>query len=217
MSRWSRLVPLCGVLFVALLVGSFAWSGNSPGVKASGAKVIQFYTAHHDAQQNSAFLGMYAAVLFLFFAAWLRGYLRRTAQPAAGTLAALSFGGAVLFAAGGTLQNGLQFALSDAPGSLSAGAAQALNVLDNDLFLPLIVGGCVFMIANGIAAVRLGVLPAWLGWIAILIGVVTVTPVGFVGFLAVLGWVLVASVVLTVREWQATPAVSPGQPVDATT
>jgi hypothetical protein len=189
---------LCGVIFVALLVTSFALSGSTPGVKASGAEVVRYYTAHRGHQSASGFLSMYGVIFFLFFAVALRSYLRR-ARPDADTLAALSLAGAVLLAVGGCIFGGLQIALSDAPSALSGGAAQALNVISNDLFLPLIAGTCVFMIANGLAVVLHRAFPAWLGWIALLIGVVSVTPIGFFGFLGTMAWVLVASTLMLMR------------------
>jgi hypothetical protein len=213
-SRWSRWAPLCGVIFVGLMVTSFALSGSSPGVKASGAKVVSYYTAHRGHQQASGFMGMYGVVFFLFFAGCLRGYLRRL-RPEAGTLAALSLAGAVLLAVGGSIFTGLQIALSDAPSALSADAAQALNVISNDLFVPLIAGTCVFMIANGLAIVRDRALPVWLGWIALLIGVVTVTPIGFFGFLATLAWVLIVSILMVIRASHAAVADT-DQPAAAT-
>ncbi|HZT84121.1 MAG TPA: hypothetical protein VE984_01715 [Gaiellaceae bacterium] len=216
MSKWSRWAPLCGVVFVGCLVVSFALSGNSPGVKASGEKVIGFYTAHRGAQQGAGFVGVYGLVFFLFFAAAFRDYLRR-ARPETGALAALSFGGAIVMAVGGGILTSVQIALSDGPSALSPGAAQALNVLSNDVFVPLIAGASVFMIANGLVTLRHGVLPGWLGWVALLIGVVALTPVGFIGFLATLGWVLVVSVLIVVREARAKPAPAAGDSAAAAT
>jgi hypothetical protein len=215
MSKWGKWAPLCGVVFVGLLVASFALSGNSPGADASGAKVLSFYTAHRGEQQGAAFLGMYALVFFLFFAAAFRGYVRRI-RPESGSLATLSFGGALLLAVGGGVLSATQFALSDSPGHLSAGAAQALNVLNNDIFIPLVAGACVFMIANGLVTIRHGALPAWLGWTALLIGVVSVTPIGFFGFMATIAWVLIVSVLIVVREVRATAAAPAARPAAAT-
>ena len=198
MSRWSRWMPACGVLFVALLVASFALSGNTPGTDATGQQVISFYTAHSSKEQASNFLALYAVVFFVFFAAVLRAHLRR-ARPDGGALATASLGGAILVAVGGAIFCALGIALSDVPDKLDPGAAQALNVLTNDFFAPLIIGTCVFMIANGLAILRWEALPAWLGWVAIVIGVVAVTPVGFFAFLVTMAWVLVVSVLLLVR------------------
>jgi hypothetical protein len=177
--------------------------------------VVSWFTDHKSSQQASALLGMYAVVFFLFFAAALRAFILRV-RPDAGGLAAMSLVGAVLIAVGGAAFSSITFALSDKPDKLGADAAQALNALNNDFFVPLTAGVCVFMIANGLAAVRWGFLPAWLGWIAILIGIVAVTPVGFFAFLATIVWIIVVSVVMFLRGPAAgAPATTP--PPAATT
>jgi hypothetical protein len=216
MSRWSKWVPLTGVAFAALIIASFAVSGETPGVGASPQHVVSWFTDHKDSQLASALLGMYAVVFFLFFAAFLRSYIVRV-RPEAGALAALSLGGAVLLAVGGAAFAAITFALADKPDKLGGDAAQALNVLNNDFFAPLVIGACVFMIANGIATVRWGILPAWLGWIAILIGVVCVTPIGFFGVLASVAWVIVVSVLLFLRAPAETAPPAPAPTATTTT
>jgi hypothetical protein len=142
----------------------------------------------------------------------------RRVEPQTGTLAALSLGGAVLLAVGCAIFTSTTIAVSDAPDKLGSDAAQALNVLNNDFFAPLIVGVCVFMIANALATIRWGVLPAWLGWIAIVIAIVSVTPIGFFGFLATVVCVIVVSVLLFLQAptEAAATASPPPQPPPAT-
>lgn len=207
MARWMTLAPLTGVVFVVLLAVSFALSGSTPGAGATGQHVISYYSAHKGSEQASAFLALYGVVFFLFFAANLRSYFRAALGGSA--LPTLSFGGAVVVAVGGAIFASITIALSDVPGKLGAGAAQALNVLSNDFFVPLIVGTCVFMIANGLATLRSRALPVWLGWIALLLGVIAVTPIGFFGFLGLMGWTLVVSVLLVLRARNRPAATSP--------
>jgi hypothetical protein len=197
MSRWTRLAPLTGVAFFALLLASFIVGGSTPGTGDSGQSVINFYTAHKDKEMVSAFLGFYAVVFFLFFAGVLRARLRKALPESA--LPPISFAGAIFIAIAGSVFASVTIALTDVPDKLGPDAAQALNLLVNDFFAPLIAGVCVFMIANGIATLRYAVLPAWLGWIAILIGIVAVTPIGFFGFLAMAIWTLIVSVLLYAR------------------
>jgi hypothetical protein len=49
----------------------------------------------------------------------------------------------------------------------------------------------------------------WLGWIALVLGVLMFTPVGFFAFLASGLWIALASVALTMQE-RAQPAGLPG-------
>lgn len=85
----------------------------------------------------------------LFFASALRVRLRGRAEG----LAALGFGGGILAAGGGILSS-VGLALADVPSKLDPSAAQALNVLSNDVFLPFTIGFTAFMIGNGLAVVR---------------------------------------------------------------
>lgn len=195
--RWKGRAPLLGIVFAALLVGSIALAWNTPNSDATGAKVLSYYQAHKSDVTASGILGALAAVFWLFFAGSLRDFLRRSG--ASDGLAATAFGGAILFAAGGALFSSLNFALGDVPSHLDPAAAQALNVLGNDLFFPIAAGGAVFALATGIAIVRAAVLPVWLGWVAIVIGVVSCSPAGFLAFFALLIWTVIASVLVSAR------------------
>lgn len=196
--RWSRFVPLTGVVFVALLVATNVLLGSAPESGDSGAKVIAFYEAHRTNVQISSYLTGLSLFFGLFFYACLRDYLARA--RAGQRLAATAFGGAVLFAVGGGIAAGSQFALADVPSKLSPAAAQALNLIENDTAVfALTAGVAVLLMASGIAILRTRLLPVWLGWIAIVIAVVGLTPVGFLAFLAAGLWTLVASILIYAR------------------
>jgi hypothetical protein len=202
---------LTGVVFVVLTVVGFAISNNSPNSDASGQKVIAFYEAHRSRARASDILVVLGFGFFLFFAGSLRSYLRRT--PAAEELSALVLAGAVMLAVGAAIFGGLDWALADVPNKLDPAAAQALNVLNSNLFFPIAIGGAVFGIATGLAILRGAALPNWLGWVALVIGIVTLTPAAFPAFLAFLAWSLVASVLLYIRGGaapQAPVATAPG-------
>ena len=204
MKRWT---PLTGVAFVILLVISFIVSGSTPDPDDSAQKVVSFYKDNDTKEIVSALIGAYAALFFVFFAGVLRGTLRR-AEPEPGTLSVITFGGAVLAAVGALIFAALSFTLGDLADKLDPSAMQALNALSGDFFFPLSVGVSAFQIASGIATVRWGPLPKWLGWVGIVIGVVAVTPAGFFALLVSLAWVLVASIVLATRAEPV--AVQPG-------
>ena len=71
-------------------------------------------------------------------------------------------------------------------------------LFEND-FIPLAVGLQLFLLGVGLAAWRLGVLPKWLAGIALVLGVVAVTPIGFVTFLAMALWIPITSILLALR------------------
>lgn len=198
LDRMSRYAPFTGIVFVVLAVIGIFTSHTSPHANATGARVISFYTAHKSSQEASDLVFGLAFAFFLFFVAALYGYLRRT--PAAQNMALLGLVGALLFSVGILLFSSVDYALAYASRSLAPDAAQALNVLDNELFLPLFIGGIVFGIATGLAVVRSGLLPAWLGWAVMVFGIASGTPAFVVGFIGLLIWTLVTSVLIYQRS-----------------
>jgi hypothetical protein len=192
------------LLFLGVMVG-----GSTPDSDASPQKVVAFYTSHHSGQQTSVFLIAYALVFGLFFAGTLRSYLRARSSGD-GPIAVGLAGMAVLAAAAGVLA-GINFAATDATTKISPDAMQALNVLQNDVFFGLLIGTCVFLIGNGLAIVRsAAALPKWLGWVAVALGVVSVTPIGWIVLLFALPlWSVIVSVLMFVRQAAPAPALAP--------
>jgi len=206
-SRLSRHAPLTGIVFFALLAVGFVLTWNTPGSNASAAKVISFYTAHRHQQQAGNYLIGLSLFFGLFFLGNLSGFLRREAAVA--RLASIAFGGAVLFAVAGGAAAGVGFALADVPQHLNAGAAQALNVLANDLGTLMLLGGLgVLLMATGLAIVRSGLLPRALGWFAIVFGVVALTPIGWFSLFALGLFVLILVPLLYRRDRAPAPSAS---------
>jgi hypothetical protein len=203
LDRLSRYAPFTGVVFVVLVLIGIFTGNSSPNADASGERVISFYVAHKSSQQASDLLLGFAFMFFLFFIASLYTLLRNS--PAVHTMALLGLGGALMFALGFAVFGGVDFALADVPKKLTPDAAQALNVLDNELFLPLFIGAVVFGVATGLAIVRSGLLPAWLGWAVLVFGIAVGTPAFFIGLIGLLIWTLVVSV-LIYRRSGLTPA-----------
>jgi len=194
----KRLVPLSGVAAVALFVASFAVGGETPDANASLQKAVSYYTDHHnDLMIAGGLLGL-GAFFFLVFTANIAGVLRR-AQGESGGSSALCFAGGIVFAVGATIFAGLGFTAADAVDHLDPIAVQALNALGSDMFFTVAAGGAAFLIGAAVATLKTGALPKWLGWLAIVIGVLAVTPLGFFAFLAMLVWTLIASVILAMR------------------
>jgi hypothetical protein len=196
--RLSRVAPLTGVVFALLAVAAFGTASGAPSATASGGRVIAFYEAHGSSARTSDELWMFALAFFLLFAGSLRGYLHRT--PAAATLGSLVLAGAAVLTAGGCVYFGFDYALASVPSHLAPAAAQALNVLALKLFLPVSAGGLVFGIASGLAILRGGQLPKWLGWAAIVIGIAIATPAGLLGLVAFIFWTAIVSILIWKRD-----------------
>ena len=192
---FERFAPLTGLLFLALAIASFIVGGEAPEADESLQEVIEFWEDNDSSQIASALLGVYAAFFLVWFAGSVRSAVARV-EGAGSRLASLAFGGAVISAAGITVNAAVQFTAADSIGDISPEATQALSVFYSDFFFPFAVGNALFLTAAGLAAVRHGAFDRWLGWMAIVIGVISITPLGFFGFIGSLAWVGIAAVVL---------------------
>jgi hypothetical protein len=195
-SDW--LGPATGIVFVVLLAITLILAGEGVDPADGAEEVLSYYSDNEDQVLISGFLGGLAAVFFLFFAGWLRKVLREAEGPG-GALSAVSFAGAIIFAVGGAVASTLSIALAESFDDIDPTAFEAVNAIAYNWFIPFAVGFSTFLLATGISAVRHGALPSWLGWSAIVLGVATYTPAGFFAFVLGLVWVLVASVLLTMR------------------
>jgi hypothetical protein len=208
------LLPLTGVIFAAILVVAIIILGEGQdATEKSAEEIAAYYQDNEDEQTIGSFLIGLAAVVFLFFAGWLRKVLREAEGPG-GTLSAVAFAGAIVFAIGGATAATINLALADLADDIDPVALQAINAISWDYFIPFAVGMSAFLLATGISVLRHGALPKWLGWIAVVLGVAAYTPAGFFALIGGLLWILVVSVMLTVRARSAPGAPgAPGTPV----
>ena len=189
----ARFAPLTGVLFLVLAVVSFVLGGDPPDSEKAPPEVVEYWD---DGKQiASAIIATYAALALVWFAGSVRDAIARV-EPGASRLASISFGGAVICAAGLCVNNAIQFATAETAGEISPEGTQALSALFENFYFPMAAGMALFLVAAGIAAVRHGAFDKRLGWIAIVIGVLAVTPAGFAGFIGSLVWIGIAGVVL---------------------
>lgn len=195
-STLERLAPLTGIVFVVLIVISFIVGGEPPDSDDSTEEVVRFWTENDGEQVASAAIAGWAAVFLVWFGGSVRAALRRAeGEPA--RLSAIAFGGFLVLALGILAFSGFQFAAGETAGDVPDEVTQTLSVLNSDFFIPLAAGNVIALLATGIATVRYGALPRWLGWVAIVLGIVSLTPVGFFAFIAAGLWVLIVSVLLT--------------------
>ena len=194
----KQLVPLSGVLAVVLMIAAFVVGGETPEADDSLSEVVSYYSEHDtDLQIASALLAL-GGFFFLVFSTTVAGVLRR-AQGESGGPSAFSFAGGIVFAVGVTIFAGLGFTAADVVGDVEPSVVQALNALGADMFFTVAVGTGAFLLGAGIATLKSGALPRWLGWAAVVIGVIAITPAGFFGFIALGVWTLIVSVILSLR------------------
>jgi hypothetical protein len=158
----------------------------------------------------SALLGALAMVPFLWFLGVLRSTLR-LAEGGTGRLAATAYAGGIVLVGFALVDGALQFATADSVGDVPAGVTQSISVLYSDFFVGFPVGFGTLLLATAVVLLRTRVLPMWLGWFALVLGIAAfLGPIGFVAFLVFPVWVAIVSMVLYQRgEPAAAPPPTP--------
>jgi hypothetical protein len=210
MAAWlSKWGPLAGVLTAVLVIISFVSGNSTPDDNATGQHVIQWYTTHHNQEILSDVLVGLAMFFLVVFAATLTRHIRRGDR----WIATGALGGAVATAIGFTCLLGFDLVLATDTKDLTPASAQTLNLLQNDFFLPAVLGFGLFGVLGGLAVVAGRILPVWMGWVLFVIGIAAlVPPISWFAFLATLLWVLIAGIWMTV---QGPPTVEQAEPVPA--
>jgi hypothetical protein len=200
------LVPLLGLIFVVLLGVSIGLTSSTPDSNSSAASVVSYYTSNQNRLRAAAIMTAVAIPAGLFFFSLLREYLRKSER--ARPYATIALAGAIVFAVGGAVTAGIQLTLADVPAQLTPGAAQALNIMNNDLTAGLLIGGLATMqFGYGVAFLIGKAFPTWLGWLTIVIGVVSLLgPLAFIGLIATGVWVLIVSGMIYPRLRDESPA-----------
>jgi hypothetical protein len=211
-ARGQRWLGVGGLVFVGLVLVS-VFTAPTKGTSATAASVATYMSAHKSGLRVGAiFIGL-AIIEGLFFFWYLRAYLCEVIANR--HLATVAYAGVIIFAVSGGIQAGLRMTMADGVGRLDAGGLQTLNMLGNDLNFALGGAGvAVFLLGVGIAIIRHGPLPTWLGWLAAVLGVIGAV----VGAPAIGVWLIVASIVMLARAGNAAPPISvSGAPTASTT
>ena len=178
-----RPAALFGLLGPVLLTLAIFLSPNSPGDNASGAAVIKFYSTHRNGDHFFDILFALAAGVMVIFVVWLFTQLGQ-ARP---WLRITGLVGFAITAVGLATAIGFDDVLTSNIKIMTPATAQAINVLDNDFFLPVFVGLFLFGIFTGLAVWRAASMPRglrWMGIVAIILGVILIFPgINFIGLI----------------------------------
>ncbi|HEX8648969.1 MAG TPA: hypothetical protein VF715_18900 [Thermoleophilaceae bacterium] len=191
----ARFAPLAGVLFLLVAIAAILTSGDPPDADAPTNEIVEWWKDKDTQNVISAILTVYAAGLLVWFAGSLREQIAR-AEGSGSRLASVAFGGFVIVATGLAVNAALEVTAADTVGDVPPEVTQTIHTLYDGMYFPLGLGFGLLLLASGLAAVRHGAFDRWLGWIAIVLGVLCFTPAGFVGFLGGIVWVAIAGVVL---------------------
>ena len=197
-SRPGALPMLAGVAFVVLAVAAFVTGGETPSFDDSAQKVVSFYDDNKAREYVASFLIAYATLFGAIFVGHVHAVLR-WASPRRGwtTVAAIGGGGLV---AGWLVAAGVHLAVTEAVDKdLPDDAVRALNALDTDIWPALAVPLFVVVLATAAALLAADVVPRWLAWVGLALGILGFTPAAFFVFLLCGVWVLVFSVLAYLR------------------
>jgi hypothetical protein len=195
----SWLAPLTGLAFLVLVIVAIAISGESPDPADDSAReIVDFYVDNRDSQMASAFMASAAGALLVFFGGALRRVLRAAEGPD-GTLSAVAFAGLIILALGLAIDGTITLTLAETADDIEPSAVQALSALYTNDYIPFVMGTLIFLLAMGLSVLRHGALPKWIGWIAVVLAVIAVTPLGFASLIGAVLLIAVISVLLTMR------------------
>ena len=203
----NRIAPLTGAAFVVLLIVGFVVSGDSPDAEAGNAReLVEHWTDNKDSVMIGSALSVWAVAALAFFGGYLRTILRDRGQDS-GFLPSMAMAGAVIIAIGGAIDATIIFTLAETADDVDPTSVVTLSALYENDFFPVALGTFIFLLSIGLSVVRgAGALPKWLGWIAIVLGITALTPIGFVAFMGMGLVVLVLSVLLAVRAGRPSTA-----------
>jgi magnesium-transporting ATPase (P-type) len=217
--RWERWSALAGVLFVALFAVALALSGNTGDTPS---EVQQWYAddGNQTKQIVAWFLYVGSALAFLSFLGTLRDMLVR-AEGGPGTLSALVFGPGLVFAAlyvaGVSLFAAPASLADDTDFKLDSNTAQLFNNAGYFLLVGGVMVASILVLSTSTAALRTGILPAWLGWAGLIVAVAMIFAFFLLPILVFVAWVLVVSLVMLVAAWRVRGGAMPPPPPTATT
>lgn len=204
------LLPLTGAGFFVLAIVSFAVQGEPKSADDPVNEIVDFYLDNKDSIIAGQAIGLISGLLLIAFGAYLAKVLR-AADQSMWVLPLLPLLGFLIMDVGFAIDGTIMIALAETADDIEPSSVQTLQALwDND-FLPIALGILLFLFSFGIAVLRSGALPKWLGWVAIALGIVgLIPPIGFAAFVGTGLLILVLSILLTVRarRERAAPATA---------
>jgi hypothetical protein len=209
--RWERLGAATGIVFVLLTLLALI-IGAGPGADED---IVPYFVDNRQRELAQTFLAGLASIFFLWFLGSVWSYLR-AAEGGSGRLSAVAFAGGIvtmvilLFSL--TVNTALADGMAQNADPGTSRAFYALVIQASDLtFFPLVA----FTGASALVILRTKALPAWLGWLGIVVAVLSLSrgtaffvEVGpfssagmleNVGIMAFMLWLLLMSILLVRR------------------
>jgi hypothetical protein len=214
--QWDRLGAGLGIVFVALQLGLGAALGGAPALDAPQAEIQRYLVDDGGNVLLAATLGTLSAFFFILFLGTVRTFLQ-TAEGRPGSLSTAVFGAGLVTIALATTASLPTVALAwgDTAAFADPGLVQAAWNLNTLALVPIGSSAGAFCLAAAAVILRTRVTPAWVGWIGVMAGVVSViatfflladdpasplgTPANLGGFLLAMLFILLLSIFMTIR------------------
>lgn len=207
--KWTQAFgALCGILAPLLSFGGFMLIGSAGFAVQPGASLEEVARVVTQPAPPLAFAGLTLDVLgslaFVVFAGRLWGTLRQ-AEGAPAWLSVSAFGAALLAVAGSFVDKTIFAAIfSQAGQGLEPSVATALYAAASASFGLFSAFAGLFIGLAALVVLQTGVLPRWLGWLGVVVLVLSVVGiaiagVGFLAFPLVLLWLIATSLLLLRR------------------
>jgi hypothetical protein len=162
--RWTRLGAICGLLLAVSWAPMAIVVGALPELD-SADETERFLAAHGDALK--LVIG-FASLGFLFFLGYLGSLVERlSAADGSGPLARTAFASALMFMTLFNAAIGLDAAAGLLRESSTPEITHALHTAGFVLHAPAGFVGVAFFVATALLAFKVGALPRWLGWFAV--------------------------------------------------
>jgi hypothetical protein len=162
-----------GIGFVVLgLLATFLYP-QPPRIDSSPATILRWARGHRLGIAAGMLMGVFAGLLFIWFAVYIQRRLAGARQEFLGSVAYGSGIAYAAFVALGSIPAATLVFLDGQPGGITNGdLIRLLLDLYQILYAPAtgLIG--VFFIAVGISALSAGVFSRWLGWLAIVMAVI---------------------------------------------
>ena len=175
-------------------------SGDASRDDETAEGTLDWFTRNETEITAGEITFVFGVLLFIWFLGSLRSAL--AAREPNAHLTTIGYASGMLAALGMIIQAAVLIQPSFVDdGELSAEAAQTLSVLSDAMFGVVELTLAVALFAFGLAFLRTGVLPKWLGWATLVLAVILlIIPIGWIGVIFLMPlWVLVTSVLLYLR------------------
>jgi len=217
-AMWDRLAAAGGIIGVVLFVIGIIILGTPPDIDDNAATVANFFEDNRDQVLWATFLQGLGVLAVIWFIGALGAAMRDAGEGRLAAVMGIAFAITVsIGAVAGLARASLAFSIAEAADpDISLAFYRMGGYLDTTS--NLIAGGFYLAVAG--AVVRTGLVASWWGWLSGLVGLWSIVSstawardgfwspdgAGMISFIVFLAWVLITSILLTMKMRGSTAA-----------